>query len=180
MKHASTLFCLLLLFCCVSGTVHAQYDESTVKAVYIGRFAQFVDIPHDSAAVITIGVFEKQGLTPSLMTVYKTIRIKGRRVAVQFYPSIDSAICQADILFIPQLKPHELKRILNIVRTCPVLTIGNSKGYAEQGVHINLYRSQNTIRFEINQKAVEESTLHMSYKLYELARIVHPTRAGNK
>ncbi|MHA1305568.1 MAG: YfiR family protein, partial [Candidatus Heimdallarchaeaceae archaeon] len=145
---------------------------------YIGRFAQFVDIPQDSSSILVIGVFEEAGITPKLEELYKTMKIKGRNVVIRYYSKINSSILKSHILFIPKLKNKDLFLILNIIKNSPVLTISDTQGYAEKGVHINLYRSGNNIRFEINQTAVRNSNLHISYQLYELARIVHPVRGG--
>ena len=85
----------------ISGT---QYDENTIKAVYIGRFAQFVDIQNDSSGELIIGVFEKIGITPRLIEIYKSMKINGNTVKIKYYTKIDSSILKSNILFIPKLK----------------------------------------------------------------------------
>jgi hypothetical protein len=68
--------------------------------------------------------------------------------------------------------------ILSCTGNKPILTVSDTKGFAEKGVLINFYMMGDKIKFEINEKAVHESGLVMSYRLLNLARIVHQERGG--
>jgi hypothetical protein len=54
-----------------------------------------------------------------------------------------------------------------------VLTIGDTEGYAEQGVMVNFYLEDNMVRIEINIDAARRAGLNISSQLLKLARIVN-------
>jgi hypothetical protein len=54
----------------------------------------------------------------------------------------------------------------------PILTVGDSNGFATSGVLVNFYTSGDTVRFEMNETAIERSGLRVSGKLLKLARLV--------
>ncbi len=81
------------------------------------------------------------------------------------------------ILFIGKVSEDDLSDILAFTEHRPIVTISDTEGFAEEGVLINLYRDGNRLGFEINESAVRESGLAMSYSLLNLARIVDPAGA---
>ena len=56
----------------------------------------------------------------------------------------------------------------------PVLTVGDSQGFAERGVLINLFEESGYLRFDINMAAVQASPLKFSSRLLRLGRQVQP------
>ena len=71
-----------------------------------------------------------------------------------------------------------LPRILSHTDSKPILTIGDTNGYAAAGVLINFYTSGETVRFEMNESAIERSGLKVSARLLKLARIVDPVNGA--
>ena len=74
-------------------------------------------------------------------------------------------------------------------RTTPILasiidviffTVSETKNYAKLGVIINFFISNNKVRFEINETAVQLSGLYMNFRLLNLAKIVNPVNIKNK
>jgi hypothetical protein len=53
-----------------------------------------------------------------------------------------------------------------------MLTVGDTDGFARQGVMINFYLEQEKVRFEINPRAAAEVGIRPSAKLLQLGRIV--------
>jgi hypothetical protein len=53
-----------------------------------------------------------------------------------------------------------------------VLTVGDTAGFAERGVLINLQRQDSRLGFEINLAQARRSGLRFSSKLLKLGRIV--------
>ena len=92
---------------------------------------------------------------------------------VRYITAVDE-IGKTNILFISNSENKNLKNILEYTNNKPILTIGESKGFAEKGVLINFYLSENKVRFEINESAVRETGLYMSFRLLSLAKIVNP------
>ena len=62
--------------------------------------------------------------------------------------------------------------MIDRLRGLPVLTVGESEGFAAQGGCVNFYIEANKIRFEVNLQAAKQQHLRISAKLLALARIV--------
>jgi hypothetical protein len=80
------------------------------------------------------------------------------------------------VLFIAATESNNLGQIMNDLKDNAVLTIGDTNGYAEQGVMVNFYFEQNRVRFEINNDAAGRAKLKISSQLLKLARIVAEAR----
>jgi len=78
--------------------------------------------------------------------------------------------CQ--IIFISASEHNVLPAVLNITKSLPILTIGDSEGFSEQGVIINFVIAENNkVRFEINKEASVRAGLKISSHLLKLSRI---------
>ncbi len=86
-----------------------------------------------------------------------------------------SAGCQ--VLFISRSERDRLPQILAMVRESPVLTVGDTRGYVDQGVIINFTLEGSKVRFEINTEAADRAGVRISSKLLQLALPDRP-RAG--
>ena len=64
--------------------------------------------------------------------------------------------------------------VLSYSNDKPILTIGDTEGFAEKGIHINFYLREESTRFSINEKVVRDSPLKMDFRLLQYARIVNP------
>src|SRR5947208_2904068 len=67
-----------------------------------------------------------------------------------------------------------LSEVILSVRALPILTIGDTPGFAKSGGMINLILENNRVRFEVNVKAAKDADLNISSRLLALARIVQP------
>lgn len=82
--------------------------------------------------------------------------------------------CQ--IVYVSQSASEDLAGALRRVSRKSVLTVGNVASFAERGGIINLLRTGNRIRFEINVEAARLSGLKFSSKLLRLAKIIQTIR----
>ena len=53
-----------------------------------------------------------------------------------------------------------------------VLTVGDTEGYAQRGIDINLLVAQNKVKFEISKQCLDNKEFKVSSELYDLATIV--------
>jgi hypothetical protein len=157
---------------------YSQADEYTVKGVFIEKFTRFIEWPMDSkmqikSSPVIISVIGDNPFGDKLHNIYRTTKIKNKNVQIRQISRI-SEIEGSDILFISTSKYKEINDILAYTNDKPILTIGDTKDYAEMGVLINFYLSENKIRFEINETAMSHTGLYASYMLFKLAKIVSP------
>ena len=61
---------------------------------------------------------------------------------------------------------------LDAIRTLPVLTVSDGKGFASAGGIIELYVEDGRMRFAINVDAAERTRLRISSRLLGLAKVV--------
>jgi len=166
-----------MLLSSVSYAADFDIREYSLKAVFLERFTRFIDwpaegLPENQIGPFVISIIGNPQLADLLRDIYQTQKIQGKKVIVQNLENIDD-VKNAHLLFISRTSGKKLKEILKQATKSPVLTVSDSDGYAEQGVMINFFMSKNQkIRFEINELAIKESELYISYKLLSVAKIV--------
>ena len=149
--------------------------EYPVKAQVIERFTRFIDWPEHvfagPEAPFVLCVVGSSPLEPHLERVAQR-RLKDRRVELRKLKSgADAGACQ--LLFIAPSERSRLKQTVSKLSGKPVLTIGDSDGYAREGVLINLTLDDDGhVRFEICSTELRKSGLNVSAQLLRLARMV--------
>ena len=149
--------------------------EDQVKAAFLFNFTKFVTWPDeafpDRQAPVRIGVLNQDELRRHLEKATSGKKVCGREVAVIDLEDVGGSLdCQ--ILFVGEAAVSSFQARRQCLRQSPVLIIGETEGFAENGGIINFIRVDNKVRFEINVAAAEESGLQISSKLLSLAEIV--------
>jgi hypothetical protein len=62
--------------------------------------------------------------------------------------------------------------VLHSLKGMPILTIGETPGFAKRGCIINLIVEDNKVRFEVNLDAAKQADLTVSSRLLALAKII--------
>lgn len=169
----------ILLFCIIlfPATICGQSIEYRVKANFLEKFTRFVEWPVDSSFADTTKAFVLSVIGESpfnglLKEIYSEIKIKNKKVEIRYINKI-SEINGTHLLFISKSEKDSLSKIISVIGNKPVLTVSETEGYAQIGVHINFYLSkESTISFEINNKVLKKSGLYMSHLLLRIAKIV--------
>lgn len=172
-----TLAALALLQASAAGSQSASEIEDQLKTEFIERFTQFVDWPGRIGGrrsdPFVIGVFGRTSLARNLRELTRRQTIKNRPAqVVQLDGPQGAADC--DLLFVASSQADRLPEILSAIGDQPVLTVGDTPGFASQGVLINFVRDSDRLRFEINTAAVERSGLRFSSRLLRLAHLISP------
>lgn len=180
---AGSLVLLLLLFCLPRST-SAQSEEYILKTVFIEKFTRFIEWPaaskiNDPSKPFILGVVGKNPIEASFAKIFSTNKIKEKKVELRHISNLKE-ISACHLLFIAKTSRKKLAKILSFTQNSPILTISDSAGFAERGVHINLFVRKGKIGFEINETACKDSGLTISYLMLRLARIVDPVRKGQK
>lgn len=176
-KEYFMILCVLFL---VPISAFAQQSEYTIKAVFLEHFTRFIDWPESShiddiSLPFFIGVIGDNPFGSVLDQIYAEQSIKNKKVEI-LHLSTPDEITDCHLLFISSSSKEMLSEILSCTRYKPILTVSDTNGFAEDGVLINFYLTGDKIKFEINEKAVHESGLIMSYKLLNLARVVNQVK----
>lgn len=177
MARMMCLACAVLVPFAACGDGGAERaSEYAVKAAFIYDFSKFVTWPSkafqapDSPVSICVLGDNPFGGTLARMVAGKSIGGRGFKV---LYPPGAPDAGQCQIVFISRSKHDQIGGILESLRGRSVLTVGDTPGYAAQGVMINLYLEDDRVHFEINDQAALKAGIRISSKLLSLARLVN-------
>lgn len=152
-----------------------EVAEYAVKAAFVYDFAKFVTWPtgafKSEDSPITICVLGQNPFGNSLSQIIAGKTLNGRGFALRHIMAAEAARgCQ--IIFISRSERKQLGSILAGLRTSSILTVGDTEGFAERGVMINLFLEDNRVHFEINPAAAARTRIRISSRLLSLAKIV--------
>jgi hypothetical protein len=169
---AAALAWLLLVPCLQTARAQSEYQ---VKAVFLCRFAQYIDWPTNTFATaacpITIGVLGDDPFGVALDDAIKDETPQNRRLVVKrIKRPEDAADCQ--ILFVSRSEKPRLRHILEHLEKTGTLTVGDSESFAQMGGVINFTIQGGKIRLEVNPDAARAQGLKISAQLMKLARLV--------
>ena len=161
----------LLVLCLVPQVNANEALEDRLKAAFIYNFTRFIEWPGTAGKeTLTICVLGKEVLARELGTIDGK-RAQGKRIVVKHLDS-DRKSGQCHVLFARVDRKRQRLALLNKLETQPILTVSDSRGFAEAGGIVQLFITNNRMRFAINKEAAERAGLTISSKLLSLARIV--------
>ncbi len=156
-------------------------SEYQVKAAFVYNFIKFVTWPSGEASAggeVRLCIL---GDLPDVAPFYGLDgqEIMGKRLhIVHLKDPQEARTCQ--ILFLSSSLSRRLPETLELLRGHPVLTVGDTDGYAQRGVMINMYLENKRVRFEINAETAAVAGLRISTKLLSLAGTVHGAAGTGK
>lgn len=176
-RSAHLFLCVLFPVSLVAQHIeNRQEKEYAIKAAFMEKLIIQVDWPADTdfkdpSSPIIFKVIGENPFGPLLETFYSKRRILGKEMKISFISQIEE-IGNAHVLFISPSEKRNVNEILEYTKNKPILTIGDSIGFLDKGVHINLIRIKDNVRFEINQKTANQAGLRINYRLLSLASCV--------
>jgi hypothetical protein len=172
----SILFIAILI--CLNNRLFSQQTEIIMKAVAFEKISMFIDWPVAAAgnsvsSDFVITVLGQNIFGTTLEELYKDKKIKDKKVTVN-YLTVNQNPGKCDILFISKMKISDLKKVLTYIKGMPVLIISDTEGFAEAGCFVNMYEFENKLRFEINQKAMQDAGFKIDYRLLRVSKVFNP------
>jgi len=155
-------------------------SEYLIKAGFIFNFAKFVEWPTtafaqpDSPIVIGILGTDPFGTIIDQIVQDKKIGARGFVVKRLKWGSDVKDLKDCKILFVSASEKAHMDELLQMVKGLPVLTVGETPGFAERGGVIRFVLEDNRVRFEVNVEAAHQAELTISSRLLTLARIIQP------
>jgi YfiR/HmsC-like len=160
-----------------------SYHPLQVKTAIIGKIAEFINWPpeanlNDPTRPFELVILGDTPLGPRLFAYYGTqgVTIAGHRVFPRRARNVDD-IGHAHLLFVGPSYENRLHEVLAAIGRMSVLTMGDTEGYASRGLAVNLYLSNDQVRFEISRRALARQRLSASYRLLGLARLIEDQQA---
>ena len=143
-----------------------------VTAAFLYNFAKFAEWPALSPdAPIALCVVGDDPIAAATAGTVRGQTINGRTLEVS-RPRDSAAWRTCNLLYIADAETRRSAAGLSGLRTLPVLTVSDGKGFAQGGGIIELYVEGGRMRFAINLDAAESSGLRLSSRLLGLAKVV--------
>ena len=153
-----------------TAAVYAQTgpSEYDVKAVFLYNFVRLVDWPEGPpSSPIRICVVGTHPIEEKLEETLRGESFEGQPLIVRTIAHPDA---DCEVLFIPRRSAEG--EYLRAVEGRPVLTVGESPDFIQQGGMINFFLDGKRVRFEINPAAASRANLRISSRLLQLAKLV--------
>ena len=175
-KTVNWFACLGLLFWAAHAVAEDEsMSEYQIKALFLLNFTKYVGWPADSfaggGAPVIIGIYGEDRFGDALKKAVEGKSVSGRRIIIQTIATYD-AMGKCNILFISDSEKNHTGDILYKIRGLPVLTVGESGQFVDQGGVINFVEKEGRIRLEINLDAAGQANLQISSKLLSVADLV--------
>jgi hypothetical protein len=150
-------------------------DANQVKAAFLVNFLKFVEweadrLPRDGQPFI-VAVLNDPAFGGVVARAVQGQSAHGHPISVHGMTRVEDLVT-AHLVFIPT---GDAPRIAAIARTLEgrgVLTVGDTSGFAQAGVVLNLYVAGDRVRFEANTAAAARARVRLSSQLLKIARLV--------
>lgn len=163
-----------------AGQMKAQirppaFNATQLKAAFLLNFGQFVKWPpeaftNDDSPVI-IGILGADPFGPLLDELVRSEKVEKRRLEVVRFRRVED-IKTTHVLFIGASETSRIEEILRALDGKPILTVGETEGFARRGGMIRFLTENRKIRLRINLEAARENQIQISSKLLRPAEIV--------
>jgi YfiR/HmsC-like len=167
----------------INSRVLEPYNEYREKAIRLEQIANDVHWPPaaqmtNKASSFNIAVLGASPMGRELKRIYKRKRVKNKRVTINQISSVNE-VGNSHLLFISQSNQSRLSRVLAFTKNKPILTLGDTDGFARFGVHVNYIFEGVKLICQVNPTAAHEAGLAMGGSLLKDGRIVRSrSKAG--
>ncbi len=173
-------FCLFALLISVVSLLPATNVDSLaeykLKSIWLYKICKFTFWPDakNKPGPFVISVLGTLPAGNEISIPGKTIG--KRKLVVRKIQKLEQ-IKKSNVLFIAPSEAHRIRTILDYIKGRSILTVGDTKGFAQKGVIINFYTSGKALRFEINSEAIKASKLQLHSQLFSIGTVV-TTKTG--
>ena len=175
--RVAALFIGAILLCAAhyGRTAEPVLPEYQVKALFLYNFVRYVNWPESTFwktnAPFVIAVTGDDNLQKNLIKLVHGKSVDGHPILLK-HINDDDPLQLCHMLFIGSSVKKQIVTILDKVKTLPILTVGESEEFIEQGGIINLKKNEGKVRLEINLDAARLAQLKLSSKLLSVADVV--------
>ncbi|MEW6307139.1 MAG: YfiR family protein [Verrucomicrobiota bacterium] len=153
----------------------AALTEAQVKALYVLNFTKYVEWPeaafNGAKAPLVIGLVGRNSLDGDLKSIVQGKSVGGRTIEIRTL-AVDEDASGCHILFVGEHERRRAGEVLEKLAGRPVLTVGESENFVEEGGVIRFQRKEGSIRLAINPQPAQKAGLKLSSKLLGVAEIV--------
>lgn len=152
-----------------------QASEADIKAAFLYNFTKYIEWPPAAFAGASdpfrVCVLADETFTRSVSNFIADETVQGRKIQLIAPRVPDLARCH--ILFVGQEAGARARAVLAATSGRPVLTVGETPGFLEQGGVVLFHVEDQRVRFDLHLQAASRAGLTVSSKLVRVARYVH-------
>ena len=149
-------------------------NPSKVRTAYLYHFMQFIDWPTqvkpEGNGPYTICI-PKISSEISFLEPITQKTVNDQPISIKHIDNIES-LTACHILYLVDLKPHELKQYIENINGMPILSVGNSKSFLVDGCLIAFNLRKGQVTFSVNLKSANEVNLNISANMLDVAEKV--------
>jgi len=149
--------------------IYASNQERDLQAVFLGRFAKFIEWPQNNRDVFIITLIDENPFDNLLDNLYSKKRIHGKKIKIKYVTKIED-IGESDILFITLDNYKKVNRVIEYAQENSILTISEKRGFAQRGGIIQLGFVAQKPYLVINYDSSVESNIKISSTLLAIAQ----------
>ena len=144
-------------------------SEYAVKAAFLRSAVRLVDWPAERRAPLEVCVVGQDPFGPALDAIAGT----AGDLTIEVHRHAEARAARAcEVVFIGPSERAQLRAVLAALEGSGALTVGDTEGFAEQGVILNFYLDGAKVRFEVNVDAARRSGVALQPRLVSLGRAV--------
>jgi len=147
-------------------------EEYELKAAFLLNFTRFVEWPPASFsnANFIIGIFGEDPFGRAIDEVTRGKAVNGHQIRIRRLKEPAEAR-ECHLVFVTSTDNKKTQEVLDATNLSPVLTVGESREFLNQGGTIRLSMDGNRVGIVINNAAAEAKGLKVSAKLLSLAKV---------
>ncbi|HVB87724.1 MAG TPA: YfiR family protein [Candidatus Dormibacteraeota bacterium] len=180
---AACLICLLAAQSIPAQGADSASSEYLIKAGFIYNFAKLMEWPApvfpEPNSPIVIAILGTDPFQGTLDNVLRGKQVNGREFVVKHLKWGDD-LKGCNIIFVSSSEKAHFDDLFRMIHGLPILTIGDTPGFAERGGIINFVLEDDKVRFEIDVNAAKQARINISSRLLALAKIVPDTASDGR
>ncbi|MCC6124923.1 MAG: YfiR family protein [Pirellulales bacterium] len=162
------------------AALHKDYE---VKAAYLYGFGRYIEWPENAfqkaSDPFVIGVVGEDPIIGALEEISAKRKIQQRKIVVRRFAAADDFKQPCQILFVSHsIPPEEQAALIKKTRGLPLLAVGETPGFAENGGGANFISEGDRVQFEINIESARRSRLRMDAQLLKRGKPVGSQQAA--
>lgn len=163
---------LIFIICILStlSSLYAYESQEKLQAAIIGKIAKFITWEDSSSEKFVITILNNDSGN-TFEKLYKNKHIKGKKVEIKYISNINQ-LSFTNILYIPKVTSKELKNILNKSKSKNILTISDTRGFAEKNGMVQVYFISQKPKLKINLDIANQENLKIKSSLLKIADVV--------
>lgn len=140
-----------------------------VKAVYVYKFAQYVDWPKSfKTGDFIIGVFGDDKLYNEMQTSYSNKMIGNQTIKIKKYDAV-ADVEQCHILFVAEKNSDKVAEMVKKYKSKSTLIVTEKEGKMKDGAIINFIMKDGKLKYEVSKTNATKHNLTVGQSLTSIA-----------